>query len=439
MDKRILFVVPWLPYPFTSGGHQAVFNGIRAVAGYAEIIVTYYEDEGHADPRDMEAFRKGIGGNVVVEPFYKPVHTPVPQEEHTSCLLRLYRFFKRRKASAKRWIRNLAGINDRQTVQVKEEKPYSGWYKQFLPIDHEYGCHIRNLIRTYDIDIVQCEMFRCAPAVYYIPHGVRKIFVHHELRAERFCLERDASGEQSLEYDAYLAYLRANEVSLINLYDAVITLSEVDRKKLVRDGVTAEVYGSMAIVNTPAELLPAAQEPGFELSFIGKDTHSPNVDGLMWFLDNCWGLLLDKEPSYHLTVIGKWSSSFVEEVEAGYANVSFSGYVDDLSGCIRNTVMIVPVRIGSGIRMKILEAASVGAPVVSTTIGAEGLPMRNGEHLFIADSPEEFVDSIIKLQDRDIRTRFVRNANEIVKRHYSFDVFRNNRLAIYDSICRTQQ
>ena len=101
--------------------------------------------------------------------------------------------------------------------------------------------------------------------------------------------------------------------------------------------------------------------------------------------------------------------------------------------------MIVPVRIGSGIRMKILEAASVGAPVVSTTIGAEGLPMRNGEHLFIADSPEEFVDSIIKLQDRDIRTRFVRNANEIVKRHYSFDVFKKNRLAIYDSVCRTQQ
>ena len=75
------------------------------------------------------------------------------------------------------------------------------------------------------------------------------------------------------------------------------------------------------------------------------------------------------------------------------------GYVDDLSSAIKDTIQIVPLTIGSGIRMKILESASMGIPIVSSSIGAEGIPLISGKHCIIANSPDEFCAGIIKLLD----------------------------------------
>ena len=96
--------------------------------------------------------------------------------------------------------------------------------------------------------------------------------------------------------------------------------------------------------------------------------------------------------------------------------------------------MIVPITIGSGIRMKILEAASMGIPFVSTTVGAEGIPLRDGHDCFLTDSPNTFVEDIVKLQDKELKLLFIQNANCMVCENYSLEALRRNRLEIYNTV-----
>ena len=96
--------------------------------------------------------------------------------------------------------------------------------------------------------------------------------------------------------------------------------------------------------------------------------------------------------------------------------------------------MIVPINIGSGIRMKILEGTSRGIPFISTTVGAEGIPVKDGEHCFITDDPDTFVNDIIKLQDTELQIKFVKAANDMVNECYSVKALRKNRLEIYQKI-----
>ena len=84
--------------------------------------------------------------------------------------------------------------------------------------------------------------------------------------------------------------------------------------------------------------------------------------------------------------------------------------------------------------MKILEAAARGIPFVSTTVGAEGIPVKNGTHCFIADEPETFVKGILKLQDVSLRKQMVENSYQMVKDNFSIDALRANRLNIYESV-----
>jgi glycosyltransferase involved in cell wall biosynthesis len=110
------------------------------------------------------------------------------------------------------------------------------------------------------------------------------------------------------------------------------------------------------------------------------------------------------------------------------------GFVDDLKSALHNTIMIVPITIGSGIRMKILEAASLGIPFVSTSVGAEGIPLQSNYHCMIADAPSDFTNAILQLKNNEKRTILIQNAHSLIHDNYSIEALRRNRLAIYSSI-----
>ena len=133
-------------------------------------------------------------------------------------------------------------------------------------------------------------------------------------------------------------------------------------------------------------------------------------------------------------IIGNWSENRIKEYSLKYKDVHFLGFVDDLYAAIKDSTMIVPITIGSGIRMKILEASSKGVPFVSTSVGAEGIPVVNGQDCFIANTPDEFIESILKLQNPDLRHQFAENANMMIRKHYSLEALRKNRLEIYEKL-----
>ena len=149
-----------------------------------------------------------------------------------------------------------------------------------------------------------------------------------------------------------------------------------------------------------------------------------------WFLENCWEQLLSMDERFRLKIVGVWGAVYSKPIIKKYCNIDFTGFVEDLHCELGDAIMIVPITVGSGIRMKILEAANYGVPVVSTSIGAEGLPLINGENAFIADTATDFVNSILKLSDKSLRMKFVNSLYKVIRDKYSLQSLSDNRRQI---------
>ena len=417
--KKILFVLPFLPYPMTSGGSQAIFNGINVVKDAFDVYVTF--DASNTDNTNVDKFKSLLDGKVTILPYKVRKNTTAK----LTFKQRLYRpLFKIEKK-----LRKLAGY-DFTPVRI----PHRAWiHEELFPKKMGFAKHVKSIVEKYDIDIVQCEMLCNVTMGLFLPEKVRKVFVHHELGWVVHELELQTQQGDAFEQQLYLDYYKMSEVALLNKFDDVITLSSVDTNKLLQAGVTSSVHTSLAVVNTSQENMLATD--GWNvLSFVGPECNLPNVAGIKWFLENVWKTLLEKDSNYRLQIIGKWTAAHIEGLISGYDNVEYLGFVEDLPSVLENTVVIVPITIGSGIRMKILEAASMGLPFVTTSVGVEGIPVVDGEHCLVADTPECFCDAILKLQDGTLRKRLADNANRLVAERFTLKALRVNRLAIYEQM-----
>ena len=409
--NKVLFVVPFLPYPLSSGGHQAIFNGLVAASEVAEIYLTYPENEDDSEYR--QALTEKLGGKIRILPFQVHVN-----RKGDKILNHIYRF----KYSLKKLIKG-------ETATRKEPSPYGQWLDQILPKTNAYSSFVNELVEQYRIDIVQCEMLETLAFGLTLPKTVKKYFVHHELGFVRKG-QHPVMTLEPLAAKAYLAINQLIEIDLLNRFDTVITLSETDTCRLRDAGVTCPIHTSFAIVNhLPSTDLESTSST--LLSFIGPEWHPSNKQGLRWFLDSCWESLLTVNPEYRLQIIGQWTDETCHEWSSQYRNISFLGFVEDLAATIKNTIMVVPITIGSGIRMKILEAVMIGVPIVTTSVGVEGLPLTNGESCFIGDTPEEFNRDIQALSDQSLRERFIHSAQQIIAGRYSQRALNKNRIVLY--------
>lgn len=413
--KNILFIIHCLPYPLNSGGRQAIYNGIKAIMDDYNIFISYPGSNNTRELQDRSSFLKEIGGNVQLLPY-------ITEDKDGKPTL----------------MRKIAGKLNRMidrfnNPKSKPSNPYSWWLEELMPKPKAFIEHICRIIENHNIDAVQCEMVRNLPFVLSLPPKIKKVFVHHELGFIRHQLELESLTSNFYDGQAICQWAKCLEISLLNKFDDIITLSSNDSLKLREAGVTTKIHDSFAIIKTSEKISLTSDNP-YKLSFVGPDNHIPNLVGLKWFLDNCWSDLLRANGNYRLKIIGKWSEANIEAISSKYPNVSFLGFVDDLKSALQNTIMIVPITIGSGIRMKILEASNLGIPFVSTSVGAEGIPLQSGIHCMIADHPSDFTNAILQLKDNEKRAMLIQNAHQLIKKNYSMEALRRNRLAIYSSI-----
>ena len=417
--NKILFVIPWLPYPLKSGGHQALFNGIYAVRNDFEVHIAY-KVENDEDYLDNEKKFLELIPNAHLYPFFYDSYNQQP-------------YWLRIASRIKSFIKKKIGYENSEAYKVKVT--CTNWLNSILPLQEAWLEHVSIVCNRCHFDIIQVEMPWFVSQILTLPQESRKIFVHHELGFVRRELEIK-QFEKSEYINACRAFADNAEIGLLNMYDAVITLSSIDKKKLIYHGVVAPVYSSFAILNFHNQST-ISKIDGKCLSFVGPGSHSPNFTGVTWFLENCWGKLKTKDRSYRLKIIGNWEQNHVTEYSSKYADVEFVGFVKNLENEIKGTIMIVPITVGSGIRMKILEACTIGVPFVSTSVGAEGIPVVNGKHCYIADTPDDFIDSLVNLQQTDVQNSFVIQARKLVEEHYSQEAFRQNRIDIYNNILTT--
>ncbi len=248
--------------------------------------------------------------------------------------------------------------------------------------------------RRYDIGIV--EHFWCAPYAEQMAKICgRTVLDLHNI--ESVLDQRCAEAEGGARAWAHRVFSRAAlklERTWLPRFSEVLAASESDAKRVraIAPGARVRVYPN-ALPPTP--LPPRANEDA--IVFSGNMEYHPNISAVRFFRREVWPLLRKRWPGLVWRLIGK-NPEAVRRFTSGDARIQVEGQVDDaIRELARAKVAVVPVLAGSGTRLKILEAWAAGLPVVSTTLGAEGLGARDGESLLLADGGPAFAEAVSRL------------------------------------------
>ena len=264
-----------------------------------------------------------------------------------------------------------------------------------------------------------------------IPFDIKgkKILYEHNIESE--IAGRYARLEKNVLKKAF-AYLEYVKFKLLQKkiwvkFDLCIACSDLDKKVIqniagkdrvitVNNGVDLEYFTPQ---DTPVE-------PN-TLAYTGQIGWHPNEDALIYFVKEIIPLVKKQAPDLKLWVVGANPSAKIKDLAQKDNQIAITGFVDDVRTYIaKAAVFIVPLRIGSGTRIKILEALSMKKAVISTSVGCEGLEVRDNEHLLIRDNPIEFAQGIIDLlKDENLRLRLGQNGRRLVEDKYNWKtVFR---------------
>ena len=218
------------------------------------------------------------------------------------------------------------------------------------------------------------------------------------------------------------------EERLSRLFDGVITVSEHDAS-ICRN--TYQLKNVLGHVPTGVDLAgfqprtPNTQTPEKALiGFLGSMDWQANIEAVRWFLAQIWPQILAELPGARFRIIGRNPPAWLVERAAADATIEVTGTVADIRPhALECDLMVVPLKAGSGTRLKILECMAMGLPVISTTIGAEGLPFNAGKDLLIADDTPSFQASVLQLMNEpETAAQISRSAREKVETKHSWSV-----------------
>ena len=214
------------------------------------------------------------------------------------------------------------------------------------------------------------------------------------------------------------------EGAALSRFDLVLAVSEADGRtfeRLYPGSLRAPVHVVQTGVDTGYFTPPSEAPEPVHMVFTGSMDWLPNEDGMTYFCREILPRIRQSEPDATLSIIGRAPTPAVRKL-AEIPGIEVTGRVDDVRPHIaRGSVYIVPLRIGGGTRLKIFEAMSMGKAVVSTTVGAEGLPVTNGRDIDIADEPARFAHAVVHLmRDTAARQEIEAAARRLVVERYDW-------------------
>ena len=287
----------------------------------------------------------------------------------------------------------------------------------------EFENKLISILQKTNYDIIQLETLFTTPYINCIKKHSKAKIVLRSHNIEYKIWKRLASSTTNPIKRAYLRLLanRINkyEISILNEYDAVAAITSDDAKEMKELGSTKPIITIPFGINTTIfNKNENTQEEFPSLFHLGAMNWRPNEAGVKWFLENVWETIHKKHPHLKFYLAGRYMPAWLKNLKK--ENLVIIGEVDDALKFISSKgIMIVPLLSGGGMRVKIIEGMAARKTIISTSIGAEGIPYENGKHILIADTPDEFVKSIDTcLQDVSLYKTIGRNAQKLVEDHF---------------------
>jgi glycosyltransferase involved in cell wall biosynthesis len=300
---------------------------------------------------------------------------------------------------------------------------------------------MRKLMQTHKYDLVHLDMLHLADYIDLCGNTPVALIEHN---VEHVILDRRADNETRPLHRAYLRYqaakLKSYEGRACQRAQHVVAVSELDAQQLRDLGPGARVTSVPNGVDT--EYFRTSQTPRkpTSLVFVGGFTWFPNLDAITYFCEDILPKLLKTIPDIQLTVIGKQPDTPVAQEIAKHPNVTLAGLVEDIRPDVdAAAAYIVPLRIGGGTRLKILDALSMSKAIISTSVGCEGLDVEDGKTIVIADTPDAFVQAIVKvLADPAWADTIGQQGRQLVESRYDWAAVAKTLMAVYADTAQRQ-
>ncbi|MDD2236098.1 MAG: glycosyltransferase [Kiritimatiellae bacterium] len=383
---RVLFISNRLPYAGVTGGYSIIHQRIEGLCrrGHEVGLATFQRSE---TPEQVEAMRALLFELELVE---------APRDRHL--LRRLFDYF-------------------------------------FLPIPSRFrSCRslamkrcIGEMVERSHYDVVIAEFARMGQHLYRNPYlpAVRRVVSSH--RSLSLLHQNEIKylgwGPAGLFQRLRMKGMESFEFMLYRNADHVLVLSPEERywMQLRIPGVRISVVAGGVDTTFFSMRTEPAKEP--VIIFTGSYRDRANEDAMLWFLKSSWPLLKEREPAARLLIVGPGVTPAIHAVAVQDTSVEITGYVDDLRPYLhRARVFVCPIRLGAGIRTKLLEAMAAGVPVVSTALGVEGLPVQVGDNCFLADQPVMMVEYIhLLLQDDALADSMAGRARKMIEERFMLD------------------
>jgi len=220
----------------------------------------------------------------------------------------------------------------------------------------------------------------------------------------------------------YLASsLKRFENSLFSKIDGYLPITEVDNQyfKALHPNLSSTVIPFSIDLSDYKNTEPNFKENNLTFFHLGSMNWQPNIEGMNWFLDNVWKQAAEKYPHLTFVMAGKGNKALF--AHKNYKNVQIFDFVEDAQQFMNeHNIMVVPLLSGSGMRIKIIEGLALGKPIITTTIGAEGIEVTHRENILIADTPEEMMQAIcfcVNYPEKCIEMS--KNARKLVEEKYT--------------------
>jgi glycosyltransferase involved in cell wall biosynthesis len=413
-----MIITPKIPYPLNEGGkisQFAIIDYLRRIHSVILVLATYTdEDEKNVD------ILKQLWPEVIVEKIQMWNSLPQIPEKFLNKtgllpLARLKRFSRGVKKLVKTHFHN-----DKYELSTIPEIE-SPWIVHIAAVkNRRFIDSLLKIVNNYKIDLIQIDMLDYIDLALVLPKEIKKVFVHHEIRFARLATTLKTLPTIPTAYEKYVFdFVKNQEINFLRLYDEVFVFSEEDRKILVN------LIPEKKIVVAPFPVLDSyfrTISPDLfqikKLVFVGGEDHMPNKDAMEWYIKEI-GIEVRKKLDLTLHIIGNWSKETIEKYKDNDL-VCFAGFIEDLISYCENSIMVVPIRIGSGIRAKIMYAMAQGIPVVSAPIGCEGIQVTDKVDLLIANTPNEFAEAINTIaKNPELAFTLVSNAQRVVMEKYS--------------------
>ena len=216
--------------------------------------------------------------------------------------------------------------------------------------------------------------------------------------------------------------LKRYEGELCRQFDAVTVVTDEDKSLLIEAGAQPDMTVIPIAIDTDEQKLINRRPSGPHIIHIGTMYWQPNINGITWFLDEVYPLVKREVPDVRCTLIGARPPEHIVQRGHDDRTLNVTGYVEDTLPFQEDaSMMVVPLHAGGGMRVKILNALAQGIPMVSTTVGCEGIRVQDGHDILVADTPQDFARGVIRLlTDYELNTRLTRQGRETAESFYDY-------------------